>query len=204
MEVSDNLSLVELAHHEPWPATSKISIDRLVERIAETTRTLSLVDLPELIEIEDVAGRLSEMVRAAKQGLEIQNDAAALQVRATCRIGHLMATMERQTIGRPKKGFAKPFFENHPPKPTLRDLGIGKTLASRARRLAALEHWRIEGLIRKALDGHRELTVAWILNVAEAQQQRARNEEQFPGGRVDDLIALAASGFRAGTIYADP
>src|SRR5258708_40013212 len=102
MEVSDNLSLVELAHHEPWPATSKISIDRLVERIAETTRTLSLVDLPELIEIEDIAGRLTEMIKAARQSLEIQNQAAALQVRATCRIGHLMAQMEREHVGRPK------------------------------------------------------------------------------------------------------
>jgi N6-adenosine-specific RNA methylase IME4 len=37
----------------------------------------------------------------------------------------------------------------------------------------------------------------------ELQQQRHR-ERTYQGGTVDDLVALAASGYRAGVIYADP
>src|SRR5204862_613865 len=86
----------------------------------------------------------------------------------------------------------------------LADLGLTPGLAFRAQRLYAIPRWLLRGQIQHALDTGRELTTRWLLQKCESHIQRERNLERQPGGRIEDLHALASSGRKFGTIYMDP
>jgi N6-adenosine-specific RNA methylase IME4 len=116
---------------------------------------------------------------------------------------------QRQTVGLAKGG--KPYhrsgFTGLPGNlvATLTEAGIDKNLAQDARVLFGLSK---EGKFEEAVADARAFTnraFKAVVNAAAIEQERAEYRARTKqGGTVADLVALAASGFRAGVIVPDP
>jgi N6-adenosine-specific RNA methylase IME4 len=159
------------------------------------------VRVDEAKSIRDKAVAMQVYARQARDRSLIEN-ATELRMRAERRAGELLAEMEKNKGALPgktgRKG--KPVLD---PTPKLSDLGVSKTQSSRWQRFAALDVETFESRIisarKKALSGlntvHRE-----IKQRAERAAYKSRIQQ---GCTVDDLRALAASGYKAGSIYVD-
>jgi N6-adenosine-specific RNA methylase IME4 len=177
---------------EASPSKFRTEIDRVMQRLIEAETPV------ELTQIADAAEVLRVMAQRARLGLAAQNRCACIRCRAERRIGQILDEIDRQGVGRPPKGIHEPH------KPTLPELGIGKNLAKRARRLAAIPQWEFDGLLRRATDTGWEITTRWLYTTAEARQRRQRNLEPQAGGRVEDLHEfITAHPGGMGTIYMD-
>jgi N6-adenosine-specific RNA methylase IME4 len=159
------------------------------------------VSVDEVKNIRDKAMAMQVYAKQAKDRSLIEN-ATELRMRAERRAGELLAEMEKNKGAVPgktgRKG--KPALD---PTPKLSDLGVTKTQSSRWQRFAALDDEAFESRViaarKKALSGldtvHREV---------KQRAERAVYESRIQQGcTIDDLRALAASGYKAGSIYVD-
>lgn len=140
---------------------------------------------------------------------QLENDAKIIRWRAIRRMGEIMEA-------EPKAKGGKPYQENptggeNPPVRTLDDAGIDKDLAKLARKYAAMEETSFDRLIsrcREHNDGTEKLPLDILAAETKAAADTKRKTEHanrtMQGGTVDDLHKLAASGFKAGAILADP
>ena len=114
--------------------------DAACRAIAEATK------IDEVKSIRDKAVALKHYARQS-QNFAMEANAVELRVRATHRIGKLMAEQKQTTGlnegGRPRKTGSK----SDPVLPTLADAGIGKHLAQEARDLANLEDDEFEAVV---------------------------------------------------------
>lgn len=141
---------------------------------------------------------------------ELMIEAAKFQVRVERKLGLVMeAAREAGQIaeGRPKKrGENTPF-----PPVTLAEVGVDKNLAKRARRAASISEQALEAMIA-GIHARMASGKAMLVDPLGAAEKDSRDATRradhaartVDGGTVDDLHALAASGFRAGAILADP
>jgi N6-adenosine-specific RNA methylase IME4 len=179
--------------------TNLVKYDAACKAIAEA----AAVD--EVKDILDQSVAMQVYARQAKnKDLEVQ--AWEIRHRAERRIGELMAaqktTVGMAPAGRPKIGFQ----ENPIPKPpTLKEAGIDKNLANRARQLAAVPEAEFEAELAEAkerLIAETERFSASILKRRQVAEEVAAAEHRTD--TTDDLAAIIAAGRRYGAIYADP
>jgi N6-adenosine-specific RNA methylase IME4 len=187
------LDLARLPQREQKAAIFDDRLRLLVSALGEARSFADLAD------ISHEAETLRALLKRQRLGLQAQQQAALLKIEAETRIGEMLAEIERQPPGRPRRNDSPGIV-----LPRLRDLGLSPGIAHRALRLAALPRWLREGTIRYALDHQREMTTKWLLMRCESDMQRQRNLEPQPGGRVEDLFALASSGQKFGCLYLDP
>jgi N6-adenosine-specific RNA methylase IME4 len=122
---------------------------------------------------------------------------------ATRKLGEMMDA-QRQTVGLNKGGGDHRVIEKPGALPTLASQGIDKNLAHQARTLASLNEATYEQRRTEARAAAGRI-VRRVVNEVRIEQERQRYRERtYEGGTVDDLSALAASGYRAGIIYCDP
>jgi N6-adenosine-specific RNA methylase IME4 len=124
---------------------------------------------------------------------------------ATRKLGEMMDA-QKQTVGLNEGGRPKTGLLENPvlPKPTLASQGIDKNLANQARLLAGLDEAAYEQRRTEAREAVTRV-MRRVVNEVQFERERQRYRERtYQGGTVDDLSALAASGYRAGVIYADP
>src|SRR5262245_587995 len=88
-------------------------------------------------------------------------------------------------------------------KPTLASQGIDKNLAHQARVLGALSDARFEKVVVDARDKVQRAARNAVREVEIEQERESYARRTDQGGTVDDLKALAASGYRAATILVD-
>jgi N6-adenosine-specific RNA methylase IME4 len=96
---------------------------------------------------------------------------------------------------------------DEPAKPTLAEMGIDKNLANQARKLASVSDSVIEGRLAvwRAKAERADRVTLDILRADQGEQRRAVHPLRcFAGGTADDLHQLAATGFKARAILADP
>ena len=87
----------------------------------------------------------------------------------------------------------------------LPDLGVSKTKSSRWQRLAALDADKFEAKVERASKTAFDRIARGLIKEAEIEHTRRRHSKLIEHGcTVDDLVALADSGYRAAVIYADP
>jgi len=184
--------LIEIAEIHKLPRSVNARLDALILELRAAN------SIPELADIVDHAAELGRLVKKSRVSFLAQQQAAIIGIEAETRIGEILSKIERQPPCRPKNDSAGIVF------PRLCDLGLTPSLAFRARRLAAIPRRVRDAMIQEALDTHRELTRSWLLQKCESYVQRQRNLQPQPGGHIDDLYALVASGRRFGTIYMDP
>jgi N6-adenosine-specific RNA methylase IME4 len=157
-------------------------------------------------EIRDQAVAMAVYARQAKNR-DMEADAVALRMRATRRLAKLIEA-QKETVGLSQGGRpTKTGLSDNPVLPTLAMQGVDKNLAHQARVLGALsdeEYEKTEADARAAVNR----AVRTVVAEAELDQERAAaaaraEPAQVAGCTIDDLIALAASGYRADAILAD-
>jgi N6-adenosine-specific RNA methylase IME4 len=168
----------------------------------------ALAEARRVDEVKDIRDKAVAMQLYAKQAKDrtLIEDATEIRLRAERRAGELLRKMEKnggaRGQGRPQKGGSK----GRPPKdntPTLADLGVTKTQSSRWQRFADLDPETFESRViaarKKALNG-----LDGVHHEIRQRAERAAYESRITkGGTVDDLRALAETGYRAGVIYCD-
>lgn len=172
--------------------------------------------IAEITRIDEAISLRDEMEHVKLHARQVQDrslmaDATEIQMRAERRLGELLtkgAEAGQIGAGRPKNNGTEtePF-----PKTTLRELGLDKKLSSRAQRTASLP----AETFQQTIDGMREKLAsnsAILVNPVDVAIKESRDtarkafhvERTIEGCSAFDLLALAASGYRAGAIMADP
>ena len=162
------------------------------------------VAVDEVKNILDLAVALRVYAKQAKDR-DLEADAVALRMRAIRRLAELIEA-QKQTVGLAKGG--NPYHRRSTGLPqnlvaTLAEAGVDKNLAHQARVLGALSDENFKTLVA---DAHVRVAraVRNVVREIEIEQERATHRAcTKEGGTVADLVALAASGFRAGVIYVD-
>jgi N6-adenosine-specific RNA methylase IME4 len=181
-------------------STSLALYDAACRAIAEA------VSVDEVKDIRDQAIAMAAYARQAKNR-DLEADAVEIRMRATRRLDQLRQA-QKDTVGlasgREGQRKALGLPKNPSDRATLAEAGIDKNLAHQARVLGALSDEKFETVVaddardkvaRAARNAVREIE---ILQEREAYAARTKQ-----GGTVTDLMALAASGFKASVIYVD-
>jgi len=162
----------------------------------------------EVKDIHDRAEAMRAYGRIAKD-VQLELDAAEIRVRAERRLG-ILIDQQRNTVGlnpggRPGK---TPSRREGVSAATLAEAGIDYKLSSRSQKIAKLAEEDFEGLVanlRERLTEDRGRVSLDIVRERAKTVVRQQHEDLIKGGgTVHDLAALAASGYRAATIMADP
>lgn len=182
--------------------TALVRYDTACRAIAEARA------VDEVKDIRDKADALRLYMRQAKnRAAEI--DMAEIRFRAERRIGEIKRELrdagQLHEGGRPPKTSVD---DTEVFKIKLGDLGIDENTSRRCERLAEVEPNAFDRLVAK-WRAHQEQSADRVsLNLLKEDQAAKRKAEHerrtFQGGKIEDLYALIASGFRAGAIMADP
>jgi N6-adenosine-specific RNA methylase IME4 len=177
--------------------------DRACRALAEAR------SVDEILKIRDGARQLEACARVAKNR-SAEADAVEIRMRATRRLDQLRQA-QATTVGL-NQGAAAGGKKTAPRgvlitprdvRPTLASQGIDKNLAKQGRVLGALSDQKFEAVVADARDKVNRAVRNAVREVEIEQERegyRARTEQ---GCTVEDLEALAASGFRAGVTYVD-
>ena len=114
--------------------------------------------------IRDRAEAARVYARQARLGLEAQNDAAEIKLRAERRAGELLAAMAKHPAGRPSENRSHAATDFLPPR--LEDLGISKGQSSRWQAIALVPDPVFEAHIVQTRSRGQELTTAGALKLA--------------------------------------
>jgi N6-adenosine-specific RNA methylase IME4 len=155
-------------------------------------------------EAKDLRDKAMAMQVYAKQAKDrrLIEDATKIRLRAERRAGELLREMEKNQGAVPGKTGrkAQPVLDT---QPKLSDLGISKTQSSRWQALAALPQQQYESVEADAC-AKVSRAVRNATREIEIEQERAGHRARaVTGCTADDLHALAATGFKAATIYVD-
>lgn len=148
----------------------------------------------------DIAEAARQFARMNKLGLENQNLATEIKIRAGRKAGELLKQAERHSAehGRPSKCSGTGTL-----LPTLSDLGFDRKQSHKFQRFAAVTDKALDHYVADAKEHGREITTTAVLRMGKAANQAKPIEHSEPAsGTVTDLAALVGQEF--GTIYADP
>jgi N6-adenosine-specific RNA methylase IME4 len=173
--------------------------------------------LAEATTINEVLPLLDEIAHVklyAKQiaDRELLADASAFQMKAERRLGIVIQAAKE--AGHFKQGKRRQPGESAEPehsRATLEEVGVDRKLSSRAQKAASISERAYEAMIeaRRAHIASGAAIVSDPVSAAEKEAADAKRKADhqartFDGGKVEDLHALAATGFKAGAILADP
>ena len=135
----------------------------LARRLLAETRSVDEVKM-----IRNLGEAARVYARQARLGLEAQNDAAEIKLRAERRLGELIATLPKQDGGDAARARSQAATEV---PPRLDDLGISKSQSSRCQTIAAVPEPVFEEYVtgvreQGRVDGKTELTTTGALLVA--------------------------------------
>jgi hypothetical protein len=140
--------------------------------------------ITEVLDIRDKAEAIRVYIKAAGEGLDSQNLAAEIKLRAERKAGELLAEMEKNT-GNKNRGQSG---GNKVLPPRLEELGISKMQAHRWQKEALVDECTFETLIAECMDERKELTQSALLSVANAghvSQSTGENEWYTPPIYID-------------------
>jgi N6-adenosine-specific RNA methylase IME4 len=189
-----------------------IFMTELVRYDAACKALAEAVSVDEVKDIRDVAMAMKLYAKQAKNKV-LEADAYELRVRAERKLGKMIAA-QKATVGLATGG--QPYQQRRstgtraepvasPPAPTLAEAGIDKKLSSRAQKMSAIPPAAFEEMVAEGRDEvQRAAEKRVIKEIKIAQARDTYDVRAESGGKVDDLVALAASGRRFAVIYADP
>jgi hypothetical protein len=123
--------------------------------------------LDEVKAIRDKAEAARNYVKAAKLGLEHQNRAAEIKIRAERKAGMMLRSLRLRGGDRKSKRHDAPL--------KLQDLGICRDQSKRWQSIARVSEADFAGYLRKMRDLEREITSAGLLRIARRQAKSARS-----------------------------
>ena len=177
------------------PPRDLILVDRAKQALAEAS------NIDEIKEVIDRAEAIRLYFRKAADGLDAQNQAAEIKIRAERRAGELLREIDRERRGGDRRSKSRGGALK------LADLGINKNQSSRWQQIAAIDEPTFEQHIAKTKNNGRELTSAATLKLARQLASQApvtpSDEPNDSCNVVTDLSLLIGQElFQA--IYADP
>ena len=128
----------------------------------------------EVINLRDRAEAARQCFKLAKYGLEMQNEAAEVKLRAERRAGEMLAEMDKAPAGRPSRN---PLHDARDLPPTYDELGIEYTQAHRWQLEANVPQDEFEQHIAEKKAAGEELTSASLIRLAKKIIQQAEREE---------------------------
>lgn len=162
----------------------KLSIARQLLAEAKT--------MDDIMHIRDIAEAARTYAQAAKLGLQSQNEAAEIKIRAERKAGEMLAQMPMNEGGWKQKNesCSNAILPQELP-PTLSDLGIERMQSSRWQKIARLPSEVFEEFITETKEDKKELTSASVVRMAKFEA--AKHKEAAPAIKGKYRI-----------IYADP
>lgn len=151
----------------------------------------------------DGAAALRAYAKQAKNR-QLEIDAAEIRIRAERRIGQIMEK-QKAIVGLNKGGGDHRVERKPGALPTLKEAGIDKNLADRARKLAAVPEAEFPALVKDWRESQDDASKRVSLQIV--RKRAVRRDLAAARAMPDlrpDLDALAASGQKFGAIYADP
>lgn len=181
----------------------------LVKYEAACRALAEAVTVDEVKEFFNKADAIRVYARQAKNK-KLENDAKMIRWRAIRRMGEIMEESPKARGGKPYHDDEDTGGKN-PPVKTLDESGVDKDLAKLARKYAAMEGNSFDRLVERC-KAHNDGTEKFPLDILAAEDKAAADAKRkadhaaktFNGGKIEDLHALAASGFKAKAILADP
>ena len=152
-------------------------------------------------EIRDKAEAVRTYAERAGLGLEQQNAAAEVRLRAERRAGEMLAKMALHSGDRRGADAGE--------RVTLTDLGVSKDQSARWQKLARVTAGDFDAHVTAVKGRGEELTTAGLLRLAKPARRRTMkaepaNEDVPDAGVVETLAELVDSGAKFGCLYADP
>jgi 16S rRNA G966 N2-methylase RsmD len=127
----------------------------------------------ELVHVSDLAATISGHAKRARAGLEAQNAAAEIHLRAQRKLGQMLETIDLSKGGRPSQqtgNTVRPV-----PLPTLKELGIpNKPYSQRAQLIAGWPEEDFEAFIEESKRREHELTISAAREQANRYRYAAR------------------------------
>jgi hypothetical protein len=122
--------------------------------------------LEEIKSIRDKAEAARNYVRAAKLGLELQNCAAEVKLRAERKAGGLLRSLKLRGGDRKSK--------RHDASLKLNDLGISRDQSKRWQHIASISEIEFSKYLKSMIDEGREITSAGLLRIAGKECRKPR------------------------------
>lgn len=139
-----------------------------IVKLDEARRALAeMRDVDEVKDVRDKAEAMRIYARQAHLGLEAQNHAAEIKLRAERRVGQLLEELKPGGNGSNQHKQSS-HDERIAKKPTLEELGISYSQSSRWQAIAALPESEFEKRLDAIKDADKEITTAAMLRFAEA------------------------------------
>lgn len=149
-----------------------LNIEAAVKLLAEAR------DIREVTEIRNYAEAVRLVARQAKAGLQAQNEAAELKLRAERRAGEMLAAIER--VPREKNfldyrvDLGKTYTE------TIKDVEINQKTAHNWQRIASIPKPEFEQHLQETKQAERELTSAGAVRLAKERERISRMQQRTP------------------------
>jgi N6-adenosine-specific RNA methylase IME4 len=149
--------------------TLETSIEKLTiarQKLAEAKT------LDDIVHIRDIAEAARVYAQAAKLGLESQNEAAEIKIRAERKAGEMLKQMPKQDGGDAKRKTLGNIALPSEIPPTLSDLGIEKNQSSRWQQIASLPEKTFEDFITETKEDGSELTSSSVVRLAKFENAK--------------------------------
>jgi hypothetical protein len=185
----------EVALAVPASANPLARLEDAVRLLAEAS------DLDEIMQIRDLAEAARLYAKAIDRGLEAQNHAAEIKIRAERRAGEILASMAKNRGATVNGRTVQP---SDTTAPRLVDLGISRSQASRWQAAAVVPEMQFVQHVERTRAEGRELTSASVLAIAKPIMQATRRPPQEPaavpagpGSSIHYVVADVRVGLRA-------
>ena len=184
--------------------TTLAQYERARAALAQATRIDQV--LPILDEVEHVKLYAKQIADR-----ELLSDAIAFQLKAERRLGVIIEAAKAAGHFKQGRQPAKKSESEQFPRLTLEEAGVDRRLSIRAQRSAKISERAFEAMVeatREHIAAHGAIVVDPIGAAQKTEADTKRKAEHqariYEGMKVVDLTKLAASGFKAGAILADP
>lgn len=158
----------------------QVHIPQLARLEAAKKALAEAVTIDEVKDIRDKAESIRAYYRQQKDGLDAQNNAAELKIRAERRLGELLAEMEKNPGTRLLGGHTM----LPPETPTLAELGIAKMQSHRWQKLSSVPEPVLDQRIEEIKTAGAELTSVEMLRLAtrlDRETARSKNQDLVEG-----------------------
>lgn len=152
------------------PATRTSDVTSLARAFSKLTET---TDLSEVKSIRDKAESVRKYAQNARLGLELQNQAAELKIRAERKAGSLIKSLKLRGGNRRSKSHCETLKTL-----TLEDLGVGKHQSSRWQQIASIQEEDFEAWLSERKAANKELTSASLLRLANGRRNLPERESR--------------------------
>lgn len=182
--------------------TTLVKLEGAVRALAEA-RTLE-----EVKHVHDIATAAAEYARAARLGLEAQNHAAEIKLRAERKAGELLRSINAGRGNPYDKGDGGRFHSSSDGtmateyRAVLEDTGTPYQAAHRWQKIAALPDETFEQFIAETVERRAELTTTGALRIAKELEREAKRQEN--ARHVASVITTDAIPAEFTTIVIDP